>query len=58
MKAIDMNNEELLRHRNQVKRDYERLYGEYPDKGVETPLYEALMYLNYLCEQRCIIPTN
>jgi hypothetical protein len=54
MKAIDMNNEQLLNHRNQVEKDFNRLYREDVNHGVETPLYEGLQYLNYLCNQRGI----
>lgn len=55
MKAIDMNDKQLLEHRNQVKKDFERLYREDINKGVDTPLYESLQYLNYLCTKRGII---
>ena len=54
MKAIDMNNEQLLVHRNQVEKDFNRLYREDINHGVDTPLYEALQYLNYLCNKRTI----
>lgn len=54
MKAIDMNNEQLLSHRNQVENDFNRLYREDVNHGTDTPLYESLQYLNYLCDKRGI----
>jgi len=54
MKAIDMNNEQLLVHRNQLEKDFNRLYREDKNKGINTPLYESLRYLNYLCDKRGI----
>jgi hypothetical protein len=55
MKAIDMNDKQLLDHRNQVEKDFNRLYREDSNHGINTPLYESLQYLNYLCNKRRIV---
>jgi hypothetical protein len=55
MRAVEMNDKQLLNHRNQVEKDFKRLYREDLNHGVDTPLYEGLQYLNYLCDKRGII---
>ena len=58
LKSIEMNDIQLLKHRNQVEKDFIRLYKESPNKGVGTLLHESLLYLNYLCDKRNIAYKN
>jgi hypothetical protein len=53
IKSYEMNNKQLLEHRNQIEKDVLRLYEG--RNFVGTPLYESLGYLNYLCNKRNII---
>ena len=52
MKSIQMTDEQLIKHRNQVEKDFQRLYRNDKNKGIGTPLYEELMFLNYICDKR------
>jgi hypothetical protein len=52
MKTTFMNDEQLLSHRNQLEKDFNRIYRENLNRGIDTPLYEALQYANYLCNKR------
>ena len=53
MKAIEMSDKQLVKHTQQVMKDFERLYREIPkDVREKTSLYETVEYLKYLCQKR------